>query len=85
MKIQKADLIESLVWYAINKVIFKKPSGIKNKEDLQDLVSKIAYDMFSDGSYEIPTQEQILLTIDYYKKIDKLIMHDNYVVDFKEL
>ena len=84
MKIDRLDLIEKLVWYAMNKVVFKKTSKINTKEELNDLVNKISYNLFADGSFEIPTQNEILLRISFYKEVDKLILSDNYVVNFNK-
>jgi hypothetical protein len=84
MKIDRLDLIDNLVWYAMNKVVFKRPSNINTKVELNELVNKISYSLYADGANEIPTQNEILLRISTYKQIDKLILSDNYVIRFNK-
>jgi hypothetical protein len=68
----------------MNKVVFKRPSNINTKVELNELVNKISYSLYADGANEIPTQNEILLRISTYKQIDKLILSDNYVIRFNK-
>ena len=76
MKIERSDLIENLVWYYINTLVFKVKI---NKDDLNQIVNDVSFLLLHDGIKEIPTKGDILTSINDTHEIDYLIIEENKV------
>jgi hypothetical protein len=76
MKIERSNLIESLVWYYINSLVLKKNIS---KDELDNLANEVSFFLLHDGSNEIPTKSDILICINDTNEIDYLIVKNNKV------
>jgi hypothetical protein len=76
MKIERSDLIENLVWYYINTLVFKKKT---NKDGFNQIVNDVSFLLLHDGINEIPTKGDILTSINEIHEIDYLKVENNKI------
>ena len=76
MKIERSNLIENLVWYYINTLVFKAKI---NKDDLNQIANEVSFILLHDGANDIPTKADVLISINETQEIDYLIIEENKV------
>jgi hypothetical protein len=76
MKIERSNLIENLVWYYINTLVFKSKI---NKDDLNQIANEVSFLLLQDGANDIPTKADVLIYINQTQEIDYFIIEKNKV------
>jgi hypothetical protein len=79
MKIDRLDVIENMVGYCLSKVIFEKPNKMSSREDLNQFMLQVSYDIYEQVAEELPTTKTIFKMINHRKKIKALIFRDQYL------